>query len=63
MNLRISFFNLWLFVVIGYIIIWAYMPVVNKKRGKPIEDPELYNHTNKNLMMMTWYISLIGQII
>ncbi|QGY47584.1 DUF1295 domain-containing protein [Maribellus comscasis] len=63
MDLTISFFNLWFFVVMGYVIIWAYMPVVNKKRGKPIEDPELYNYANRRQMVCTWYISLFGQIL
>ena len=62
MNLSFSFFNLWLFVVIGYAIIWAYMPIINKKRGKPIEDPELYNHASKRRMYLSWYVSLLGLI-
>ena len=63
MDLKVSFFNLWFFVITGYAIIWAYMPLVNKKRGKPIEDPDLYNHTSKKRMFVSWYISLFGLIV
>jgi len=40
MNNRVGFFNLWLFFVLGYGIIWASMIWASRKRGKPIEDHE-----------------------
>jgi protein-S-isoprenylcysteine O-methyltransferase Ste14 len=62
MDYNISFFNLWLFLITGYTIIWISMGLVNKKRGKPIGSPELYNHANKKQMFLSWYIILFGSI-
>ncbi|MBN1768465.1 MAG: DUF1295 domain-containing protein [Prolixibacteraceae bacterium] len=39
------------------------MGIVNKKRGKSIEDPELYKYANKTKMFIFWYTSLIGMIV
>ncbi len=38
--------NLWVFFVPGYGAIWAAMLWANRKRGKPIEDPE-FNKTSR----------------
>lgn len=62
MEFKISIFNLWLYLIAGYVVIWGCMALVNNKRGKPIEDPELYNHINKNRTYYTWYIQLLGLI-
>ena len=43
----LSLWNLWLFFVPGYGIIWASMIWANRKRGKAIEDPELYQFHGK----------------
>lgn len=55
-NLELGLFNLWILFTLGYGIIWASMALANRKRGKPIEDPEdpeLYKTPNgaQNLQM------------
>ena len=50
----IGVWNLWLFFVPGYGIIWASMIWVNRKRGKPIEDPELYKFHGKKVLVIGW---------
>lgn len=50
-----GFYNIWLFFVIGYGIIWASMIWAGKKRGKPIEDPELYKRPGvKKCFALGW---------
>ncbi|MFX1520365.1 MAG: methyltransferase family protein, partial [Promethearchaeota archaeon] len=43
LNLELGPYNLWIFLAVGYGLIWALMIYVNRKRGViPIEDPEFY---------------------
>jgi protein-S-isoprenylcysteine O-methyltransferase Ste14 len=58
----IALFNLWLFLVAGYGLIWAYMALVNRRRGKPIEDPGLYSKSNKWIMFLLWNVPMLGMI-
>jgi len=58
----IALFNLWFFLVAGYGLIWAYMALVNRKRGKPIEDPGLYRKSNKWIMFLIWNVPMLGMI-
>ena len=55
----IGIWNLWLFFVIGYGIIWASMVLVSRKRGKPIEDPEFYKMPGGKKCMAIGWIWLI----
>lgn len=57
----IHVWNLWFFFVPGYGIIWASMIWANRKRGKPIEDPELYKFHGKKVLVTgwTWLIALL----
>ena len=56
----VEFWNLWLFFVLGYGTIWFSMILANRRRGKPIEDPELYKFHGKKpgIIEMTITISL-----
>lgn len=47
MNLRPGLTNLWLFLIIGYGIIWAAMIFADRRRRKPIEAPELTDYSGK----------------
>ncbi len=58
----VEFFNLWFFLVAGYALIWAYMSLVNRKRGMPIEDPGLYRKSNKWIMFLIWNVPMLGMI-
>jgi len=42
LNLELSLYNLWIFLAVGYGLIWALMVFANRKRGSPIEDPDFY---------------------
>lgn len=58
----IGIWNLWLFFVLGYSIVWASMIWANRKRGKPIEDPEFYQMTGGKKCMAigwTWLVVLL----
>ena len=51
----IGILNLWLFFVPKYGIIWALMILANRKRGRPIEDPEFYQRPGgKKCMAFGW---------
>lgn len=50
----IGVWNLWLFFVLGYGLIWASMGWANRKRRKPIEDPELYKFHGKTMVVIHW---------
>jgi Putative protein-S-isoprenylcysteine methyltransferase len=50
----LGLWNLWLFFVVGYGIIWASMIWANRKRGKSIEDPELYKFHGKKVVVIGW---------
>ena len=63
MNIGVGFFNLWLFFVLGYGIIWASMAWADKKRGKPIEDPEIYALQGKKRMFLLGYLPFIALLI
>ena len=56
----IGFWNLWLLFVIGYSTIWASMILADRKRGKPIEDLEIYEFHGKKpgIIEMTITLSL-----
>jgi hypothetical protein len=42
LNLKLGLYNLWIFLVVGYGLIWALMIFANRKRGSTIEDPDFY---------------------
>lgn len=50
----LNIWNLWVFFVLGYGIIWASMILASRKRGKPIEDPELYKFHGKKIPIIGW---------
>ena len=52
----IRILNLWLPFVIGYGIIWAAMIWANRKRGKPIEDPDISKHINKKKFLIFCFL-------
>ena len=56
----IEVWNLWLLFVIGYGTIWASMILADRKRGKPIEDPEIFEFHGKKsgIIEMTITLSL-----
>ncbi|MEA3223239.1 MAG: methyltransferase, partial [Thermodesulfobacteriota bacterium] len=56
----LGFWNLWLLFVIGYGIIWASMILTDKKRGKPIEDPEIYKLHGKKRMIIGGMLPFIA---
>ena len=49
--MELNLLNLWLPFVIGYSAIWISMAYANRKRGKPIEDPEIYRLHNPKKMV------------
>lgn len=55
----IGIWNLWLFFVPGYGIIWASMILADRKRGKPIEDPEFYQISGGKKCLTIGWIWLI----
>ena len=63
MNIGVGFFNLWIFSIPGYGIIWALMVWANKKRGKLIEDPELYTFCGKKRTFLLGYLPFIAILI
>lgn len=42
LNLELGLYNLWIFLAVGYGLIWALMIFANRKRGSSIEDPDFY---------------------
>lgn len=50
----LGLFNLWLFFIPGYGITWILMALADRKRGKPIEDRELYNFHGKKVLVIGW---------
>jgi len=52
--------NLWLYLVIGYAIIWAAMIWADKKRGQPIEDVGLYQRISRKQMALMGYLPLLA---
>ena len=55
----IGIWNLWLFFVLGYSIIWALMIWANRKRGEPIEDAEFYKMPGGKKCLTIGWIWLI----
>ncbi|MFC1558200.1 methyltransferase family protein [candidate division KSB1 bacterium] len=49
-GIELNLYNIWLPFVIGYSAIWISMVYANRKRGKPIEDPEIYKLHNPKKM-------------
>lgn len=50
-GIELHLFNLWLPFVAGYAVIWISMAYANRRRGKPIEDPEMYKlHKPKSMI-------------
>src|SRR6056297_1570368 len=52
MNATPALTNLWIYFVTAYAIIWVSMIRADKKRGNPIEDPELYSYFSKFQMIL-----------
>ena len=50
----LGLYNLWLFFVPGFGIMWVLMTLADRKRGKPIEDRELYNFHGKKVLVIGW---------
>lgn len=50
----LGLYNLWLFFVPGFGIMWVLMALADRKRGKPIEDRELYNFHGKKVLVIGW---------
>lgn len=63
MNFELSLFNLWILFTLGYGIIWASMALANRKRGKPIEDPELYKSPSGKRCYVIGWIHLIATLL
>jgi len=63
MNIELGFYNLWFLFVLGYGIILASMAWANQKRGKPIEDPEVYELHGKKRMFVCAYLPFISFLI
>ena len=63
MNIEVGFYNLWLLFVLGYGIIWVSMAWANRKRGKSIEDPEIYELKGKKRMFMCGFLPHIALLI
>lgn len=63
MNIEVGFYNLWLFLVLGYAIIWASMAWANRKRGKPFECPEIYELYGKKRIFVCGYLPFIALLI
>jgi protein-S-isoprenylcysteine O-methyltransferase Ste14 len=57
------FFNLWLYLVVGYGIIWAAMALADRKRGTPIEDRELYVSVRKSKFALFGYLPLFALLM
>ena len=56
MSIKVGVCNLWLSFILGYGIIWVLMAWANKKRGKPIEDLEMYAVYSKKRMFLLGYL-------
>jgi protein-S-isoprenylcysteine O-methyltransferase Ste14 len=52
--------HLWLYLVIGYAVIWAAMIWADKKRGQPIEDVGLYQRISQKQMALRGYLPLLA---
>lgn len=59
----LGLYNLWLFFVPGYGIIWALMIWADRKRGKPIEDTEFYQVPGGKKCMALGWIWLIVLLV
>ncbi len=63
-------YPLWFFFLLGYVVIWAYMILVNYQRGNPIEHRELYDFHNRKIMkvagilptMMLFVLSIFMEV-
>ena len=56
----LGLWNLWLFFIPGYGLIWALMIWANRKRGKPIEDTDFYKMPNGRKCYVIGWIWLIA---
>jgi len=56
----IGFYNLWLFVAAQYGLIFGLMAWANRKRGKSVEDPELYKMSGGKIYMTIGWIWMIA---
>jgi protein-S-isoprenylcysteine O-methyltransferase Ste14 len=54
---------LWFYLILGYITIWATMSLIDKKRGKPIHDPSLYQRFNRRDIAARHYLPLLAMIL
>ena len=52
--------HLWLYLVVGYAVIWAAMIWADKKRGQPIEDAGLYRRISQKQMALRGYLPLLA---
>ena len=59
----IGIWNLWLPFVLLFAIFWAAMTWASRKRGKPIEGPEIYEFVGKNRSFLLGYLPFIMTII
>ncbi|MCK4255840.1 isoprenylcysteine carboxylmethyltransferase family protein [candidate division WOR-3 bacterium] len=60
----LGIWNIWLFFVLGYGIIWASMIWADRKREKPIEDPEFYQMPGgKKCMAIGWIWIIVLLVI
>ncbi len=55
--------NLWIFACIGYALIWIGMIWANRKRGAPIEDPEIYSFSDRKFMTVTVMLPTVALFI
>lgn len=55
--------HLWLYLVIGYAIIWAAMIWADRKRGQPIEDVGLYQRISKRQIALRGYLPLLALLV
>ena len=58
-----TIWNLWVFFVPGYGVIWAAMIRANRKRGKPIEDPEFYKTSRGKACAVIGWIQLVALLL
>lgn len=63
MSIEVGFWNLWLPFLLGHAVIWASMAWADRKRGKPIEDPEIYKLADKKRMFLLGYLPFIALLI
>lgn len=55
-NMKMDLYNLWSLSFPGYIVIWAFMSWINRKRGKPIENPEIFKYKGSKIMFMLGFL-------